>query len=89
MLKIDKPIWVLFWVFLLGGAMHEAVSAEPPHSATPAASGGERQPELNSVQVLEFVGALEAAGAHECERHDAPRQSESGRRAGVAAGALW
>lgn len=55
MLKIDKPIWVLFWVFLLGGAMHEAVSAEPLHSATPAASGGERQPELNSVQVLEYA----------------------------------
>lgn len=54
MLKIDWPIWVLFWVFLLGGALHEAVSAEPQSSATPPASSGQ-QPALNSVQALEYA----------------------------------
>ena len=54
MLKIDWPIWVLFWVFLLGGALHEAVSAEPQSSATPPASSGQ-QPALNRMQALDYA----------------------------------
>lgn len=54
MLKIDWPIWVLFWVFLLGGAMHEAFSAGPQSSATPPASSGQ-QPALNRMQALDYA----------------------------------
>lgn len=54
MLKIDWPIWVLFWIFLVGGAMHEAVSAEPQSSATPPASSGQ-QPALNRIQALDYA----------------------------------
>ena len=46
MLNRGWPLLVLFWVSLVGGAVREAVSAEPQRSAAPAS---------NSVQALDYA----------------------------------